>query len=393
MHKNVYILTLAGALGTCVAPMVVFIGGIVGSELAPVPVLATLPVAAMVVGTAGFVLPISRAMSHFGRKPVFIANALWAALNACLASYAVMQANFYLFVFAVGLLGGNLAGVQQFRFASMESVHESQRPNAASIILLGGLVAAFAGPELAYWGRNLLDEVFAGSFLFLALTSTLCACVLCLYQPVEASVAEAAGAKEGRALNEILSNGAVWLAIVSATVGYAVMSYIMTATPVSMHEINEHSLVDTKWVIQSHICAMYLPSLFAGKFIQKFGVKVVMFSGLMTYLACIVIASAGEQVMHFWWALVLLGIGWNFLFVAGTTLLPQTHEPNEGLKVQGFNDLVVFSVQAAAALASGWVLLSVGWQILLWLALPAMAVQLALTAYVRLHTSATVQPQ
>jgi MFS family permease len=179
-----------------------------------------------------------------------------------------------------------------------------------------------------------------------------------------------------RPLKVIMRSPVFWVAVLAAAIGYAVMSYIMTATPVSMHVMEGHSLGETKWVIQSHIFAMFLPSLFSGRLIDRFGASRLMIAGLFLYGICIVIALSGQQVLHYWGGLVLLGLGWNFLFVSGTVLLPQSYEPEERFKVQGFNDFFVFALQAVASLSSGAIIYKFGWDKLVLLALPFLLLQL-----------------
>ena len=164
----------------------------------------------------------------------------------------------------------------------------------------------------------------------------------------------------------------------AGAIGYAMMSFIMTATPVSMHVMQGHALADTKWVIQSHIMAMYLPSLVSGWLIAKFGVGRLMVVGCVVYLLCIVVASMGIALPNYWIGLILLGIGWNFLFVSGTALLPHSYRHEERFRVQGFNEFIVFGTQALASLSSGWVLSGLGWQNLLFLCVPIVLVQLLL---------------
>lgn len=371
LNRNVRVLMLAGALGMCVAPMIVFIGGIVGTTLAPTPDLATLPVAALVVGTALAVVPVSRAMQVLGRKNVFLINALFAALASGLSAWAIQLGSFWLFCLGVTLLGASLAVIQQFRFAAMESVAVDQAANAASVVLLGGLVAAFLGPELAHIGKDWFEVDFIGSFALLAIASLAGGLVLLAYRPNDPPK-ENRDSYGGRSLSEIAKQPVLWAAVMSAGIGYAVMSYVMTATPVSMHHMQGHSLLDTKWVIQSHICAMFLPSFFSGRLITRFGVKKMILAGVLVYVLCGLIALSGQALMHYWLGLVLLGIGWNFLFVAGTALLPESYLPEERFKVQGLNDFSVFGSQALASLSSGFVIFNVGWNMMILFASPML---------------------
>lgn len=179
-----------------------------------------------------------------------------------------------------------------------------------------------------------------------------------------------------RPLREIARQNIFWVAIFGAAIGYAVMSFIMTATPVSMHVMDGHSLGHTKWVIQSHIVAMYLPSLIAAWIVKKLGIARMMLVGLVAYVICIAIAYAGHHLGNYWISLILLGVGWNFLFIGGTTLLPQSYQPNERFKVQAFNEFIVFGTQAVAALSAGWIVYAVGWELMLLVTLPVIIFQM-----------------
>ncbi len=378
MKRNVLILTFSGALSMTVAPIVVFIGGLVGALLAATPKLSTLPVAALVVGTALGVVPVSGLMQRFGRKPVFIVSAILSAGVSLLASLSIYLSSFWGFTCCLAGLGAGLAVVQQYRFAAMESVAPQQAAKAASTVLLGGLVAAFLGPEIAAGGERIFAAQFAGSFFILAGVCVLSATVLTLYSEVKAAPLEVEKGGESvareRSFHEILRQPVLWVAVMSSSVGYAVMSFIMTATPVSMHHLLEFSLTDTKWVIQSHIMAMFIPSFFSGLLITRYGVAAVIWAGLGINAVCLMIALAGQAYIHFWASLVLLGVAWNFLFVAGTTLLPASYMGQERFKVQGLNDFMVFGLQAVASLSSGVIVYAFGWNGLVLLAFPVLII-------------------
>jgi MFS family permease len=362
MTQNVWILMLAQAFAMCAAPLVVFVGGLIGKQLASDDTLATLPIAAMVIGTALAVYPASVMASKIGRKRVFLGAMVLGILASLLAVYALQTESFVVFVMAAMLVGMVLACVQQFRFAAMESVSTDLMPIAASRLLLAGIIAAYLGPELVTIGQSLHEQTFTGAFYLLA-----------GYRNIEIKHEE--GEVGQRSFSELLSSPGILLAMGSASVGFAVMSFIMTATPISMVELNHYSLEETKWVIQSHIMAMFIPSLFSGWFVRKLGFTSMMWVGLGIYIICLSIAYWDQALVHYWGALVLLGLGWNLLFVAGTALLPQMYQANETHRVQGLNDLMVFSAQAIASLGSGVLLLLLGWQGIMWVALPMIAVQ------------------
>ena len=370
LPMNVWILTIAQALILSVSSMVVFVGGLVGAELAPVENLATLPVASIVVGTAVTIPPVTLLMNTIGRRRSFFIIGIYSVLVAFLAGYAIHISNFYLFVFSTFLFGATYSCVMQFRFASMESVSEELIPKAASMVLVGGIAAAFLGPETAVFGKDLLNVEFAGSFILLAGLFILAMLFLLGFKnPV--SRKEKSEIPQ-RPLKTIFRQRVFWVALLSATIGYAIMSFIMTATPVHMHVMEGHSLEHTKWVIQSHIIAMFLPSLITAWIIKKLGIPLMMIIGLVAYLACIVIAFLGQHLLNYWVSLVLLGVGWNFLFIGGTTLLPQSYRSSERFKVQAVNDFVIFGTQAVASLSAGWFIFALGWKTLLLINLPFM---------------------
>lgn len=373
MTQNVWILMLAQAFAMCAAPLVVFAGGLIGKNLASDSSFATLPVAAMVLGTAVAVYPAALMAGKIGRKLVFLGAMIIGLSAALIAVFSLQIGSFSGFVIASVLIGVVLACIQQFRFAAMESVSVDLMPVAASRLLLAGIIAAYLGPELVTIGQRLHEQTFTGAFYLLGGCFVM-AFILILFGYHNIEIKVEVGEGKPRSFSELLSNPGILLAMGSASVGFAVMSYIMTATPISMHELNHYSLEETKWVIQSHIMAMFIPSLFSGWLVKKLGFITMMWSGLATYMLCLLIAYWDQALVHYWAALVLLGLGWNLLFVSGTALLPQMHQANETHRVQGLNDLMVFSAQAIASLGSGVLLILLGWQGFVLISLPIMAI-------------------
>jgi hypothetical protein len=261
-------------------------------------------------------------------------------------------------VAALGI-GWSAAAGHQYRFAALELVPTELAPAATSALLLGGILGAFVGPELALAGRHLLSVEYAGSYLFLAAGYVAGTAIMAFYR--EPGHAIATRAHSGRPLRAILRNPVVVLAVASAAVSYAVMSFIMTATPISMHEHAGHSLVATKWVIQAHIAAMYLPSLLFAVLHARLGLRRILWLGVACFAATLGVATWDQGLMHYGAALVLLGVGWNLLFLGGTNLLPRGYEPGERFRVQAMNDFLTFTVQAGVSLGSGWVLVRFGW--------------------------------
>ena len=371
MPANVWLLTFIQALVMCVGTMMILAGSVLGAHLAPRPSLSTLPIALMVVGVACGVLPLTRLMQHFGRKPVFSCVALTSSVVCLFAVWSIKQQDFTAFCLTGFMLGLCSAGFQQIRFAAMESVSAELMPKAASTVLLGGLLAAFVGPELVVLGNRLVATEFVGGFYLMAAILVLASGLFTLTRNTHVSAARQKDS--GRSLALIAKQPVFILAVSASVVGYALMSFIMTATPVHMHVMEHHSLQHTKLVIQSHIFAMFFPSLFSGWLMTKIGVNRVILLGISAYLLTIATGLSGGHLMHYWLALVLLGIGWNFLFVGGTVLLAKSYAPTEKFKVQGLNEFLVFGFQALASLSAGIWLNVLGWRGLLLFSLSIVA--------------------
>ena len=386
LNRNIWLLALAQPFALALAPAIVLISGFIGNQLAPAPALATLPISIMVVGITLAAMPAAFLMQRFGRKRVFQGAMVLMLIAGGIASLGIARHNFVVFLFGILLVGGGLAVVQQFRFAAVEQLADpSLNGRAISVLMLGSVAAAFIGTELATLGQHWLSAEYAGSFLALLLATATALTLLLFLQPTAAPVAITDHTTPVNWLL-ILQRVDFNLAVAAATVGYAVMSFVMTATPLAMGELSGHSMQSTKWVIQSHIMAMYLPSLMTGELIRKWGAKRIILLGLMAYLGTSAFAFSGLEVFHYWWALVLLGIGWNFLFIGGTALLTTSYSPAEKFAVQAANDMIVFVFQAIASLSAGAILFLSGWTSIVTLSLiPTLALLLSmLVLYKRL---------
>lgn len=362
----------AQCFGGTAAPILVLLGGLVGARIAPSPELATLPIAIQILGIASAAIPASLLMARLGRKAGFLGATALAMMAALLAAYAVSIESFGLFVTATYLVGVYIAFQQQFRFAAAESVPPNLVPRSLSILMLAGIVAAMLGPEI---GRRFSDveglALYAGSFIGLAaLLSVSFIILLLLYQSTEIEQTEHDGSE--RPLGVILRQPTLILAVAAAAIAYSVMALIMTATPLSMHGFDGFPLDDTTRVIQSHILAMFLPSLFSGALVSRFGPVKIIVSGFLLMLACIAAGWGEPRFMHYWASLVLLGLGWNFLFLGGTTLLTQSYRASERFKVQAMNDFLVFGMQGIGSLSAGVLLNAGGWNGVMLFALPAI---------------------
>ena len=374
--SNVWVLNLSNALAASIMTLMILVGSLVGAELAPAAEWATLPIALTVIGTAASILPATGCMQLLGRKYAFLAFMALGIFACWLASAALEQQSFTLFCIAAVLLGSTNAALQQTRFAAMESVAPEHGPTAASLMMCGGILAAIIGPELAVAGAHLTSVDYQGSYWLAAATVILAAGVLTFYKPT-ATVAKQQ-ATTARSSLEIIRNPTFILALSSGAIAFVVMSFVMTGTPISMHHVYGHSLIDTKWVIQSHIAAMFLPSLIAPLLFKKLGIRGMMVAGLACYCATIAIGYFDVSVKGFWMQLVLLGIGWNFLFVSGTALLPRTYEDRDKFKGQAINDLTVFTFQALASVSAGWALGLINWQQMLLICLLPIAMMFVL---------------
>lgn len=367
--------------------MVIFVGGFLGLTLAPSPGMATLPIASLVVGSACAGMPAALIMQKIGRRNGFVYATLLALLGSILAFYSVRNGNFWGLCFSIFLLGMHLAFVQQFRFAALEWVKPEQAATTASVVLLGGLFAAWIGPELVMLGQHLMVTEFSGVFILLAISHCLLL-VLLNYIPF-VSIKEKNTEQVGRSIRQLLTSPGIITAITCASVAYGVMSLIMTATPVSMTEILNFPLVETKTVIQSHIMAMFLPSLITPILLRFFPVAWILLMGIFTMTIAISIALLNQGYWGYWFALVFLGLGWNFLFVGGTTLLSQNYSIHEGFNVQAVNEVIVFSTQAFTSLIAGWLVFNYGWNTTNLLAIPLL--MFALLMVMRLFLIKPVQ--
>ncbi|HBF63678.1 MAG TPA: MFS transporter [Gammaproteobacteria bacterium] len=386
-YRTLIVLLAAQCFGQTAAPILVLLGGLIGAQIAPSANLMTLPLAFMIIGTAATTAPASMLMARVGRKIGFLFGSGLAVFASLLAALGVYQQSFAVFCLAAFLIGSYLAFLQQYRFAVAESVAPDAVPKSLSILMLAGIVAALLGPEV---GRRFssVDGLpdFVGSFLGLAVMMAMSFFILLLFfRDTEIQADTSAG--DERPLGLVLRQPTVILAIASAVVGYTIMSLIMTATPVSMHELDQHSLDATTWVVQSHILAMYIPSFFSGFLISRFGVLRIIQCGFLLMLICVVVGWGRPELMHYFGSMVLLGVGWNFLFLGGTTLLTQSYRMSERFKVQATNDFMIFGLQAVGSLGAGMLLATLGWNGVLAFSLPWLLVLIPVLIYAKKHLS------
>ena len=373
MNKNVWLLFASNAFAFSVAPVTVFLSGIIGSSISPIKSLSTLPMSLSIVGTALFIIAASKIMSITGRKKGFILSSITSSLFALLAAYAVMKQNFILYSVSCFSLGFGMAFAHQYRFAAAESVDKKQAPKAISLLLFAGILSALLGPNLANLGKNLISEgLYVGSYLCLSLLTLSSIIFLVFYN--EKKVTEKKKISRGRSILELISQPRFLQALVSSSFAYAVMSFLMTATPISMHINDNMSLNSTSFVIQLHIISMFLPALVTGNLIKKFGHSKIMYCGVLFFIITIFLSYLDQTVTNYLFSLIFLGLGWNFLFISGTSLLVLNYREEERFRAQGFNDFIVFSIQATASLTAGVVLSYTSWKTMNMLCIPFLII-------------------
>lgn len=369
---NILLLATCQLISATGSIVVVTLGGIIGARLASNPALATLPVSIMVVTVASATIPATILMRAIGRRRGFMLASLSAAAGVLLAIFALAAQSFAWFVAAAALFGVNLAFTQQYRYAAAESVEQGLAPRAISLVLVGAIGGALIGPELIRLAQYTIPDVrFAGTLAVLAVLYTLQSMLFLFLRPLRGEHDDSPAAP-GRRLPDIVRQPLFIVAVLGGTTAYGVMTLIMTATPLSMHINDGYSVEQTAHVIRSHVLAMYLPSLFTGFLIERLGIGRLMAIGALTLLAACIIGLQGQSVMHYTFSLVLLGIGWNFLYVGGTSMLTLSYSMSERFKAQAVNEFSVFGTSATASLLAGTIMYAYGWSTLIVLPLPLL---------------------
>lgn len=360
MKKNVWLLSFCQALMNSGNILLVTTSSLVGYHLAEDKALATLPLGLQFLGTMLTTIPASMFMKHMGRRPGFMVGTLIGLAGASLAAWAIFAHTFFFFCVGAALFGVFNGFGTYYRFAAADVATDDYRPKAISFVMAGGVIAAVVGPNLANWSSGLLASTpFAGSYLALASLYVATFVLLLFLRIPRPSDHEAHDT--GRPLREIAAQGKFVVAVIGGAIGYGIMALVMTATPLAMQH-HAHSFHDTAFVIEWHVLGMFAPSFVTGHLIRRFGVLNVMFTGAVLNAACIAINLTGTDVPHFWAALLVLGIGWNFLFVGGTTLLTETYRIEEKAKSQALNDFIVFATVATSSLSAGALHHLFGWQ-------------------------------
>ncbi|MGK0149623.1 MFS transporter [Pseudomonas putida] len=371
MHRQVLLLACAQALFQTVSVAVMTVGGLAGSLIAQRPELGTVPIASMFMGTAAAMFPASAWMARRGRRAGFILGALLGVAGSLIAAFGVWSASLAVLALGTFLIGTYQSFAQFYRFAASEVANESFRPKAISLVLAGGIVAALLGPTLGRLGGPLLPVLYVGSFLLLGVVSALAAMILLALQ-MPNKQADHVDSSRGRSWGEVVRQPVYLVALFGAATGYGIMILAMTATPLAMLQ-HHHELSTAATVIQLHVLAMFLPSFFTGTLITRFGVLNVMLAGVLILTAHVLMTWTGTSFQSFASSLVLLGIGWNFLYIGGTTLLTSSYTPAEKSRAQATNDMAIFAVGLSCSFGAAALLQRLDWQLLNTLLLPWLA--------------------
>lgn len=349
--RNVVVLVAAQALLGSQMPMIFITGGLAGQSLASNACLATLPISLIVLGSMLAATPISAIMQKWGRRVGFFVGAGSGALGAIVGSYGL-----YLGSFPVFLCGSLLTGIYMsahgfYRFAAADIASDAFRPKAISYVMAGGLLSAIIGPQLVKVTSQAMVIPFLGTYMAV-IAINIVGSLLFLFIDIPKPVAPTAGAPRGRTRWELITTPRIAVAVICAMVSYAMMNLVMTSTPLAVVGCGytQNNAAD---VVSSHVLAMYIPSFFTGHLIARFGVERIMATGLIILAGAGAVALNGVEIENFFFALILLGVGWNFGFIGATTMLAGAHEPHERGRMQGLNDLLVFGGVTIASLASG----------------------------------------
>lgn len=372
--RNLVLLVLAQLISATGTIVFVTLGGIIGASLASNPAWATLPLSMIVLASALTTMPAALLMKRIGRRLGFALGSGSSLVAVLTAIWALQQNSFALFLLATLLFGINVAFTTHYRYTAAESVDAKYVPRAISLVLVGAIGGALVGPEIVTRGQNLLHSVpYAGSMLALAVLYVVQAMLLLMLGKTRAE-SVASPDLRGRAISDIVRQPVFMVAVLGGVAGYGLMTLVMTATPLSMNVNDGYSLAVTADVIRAHVLAMYVPSLVSGFLIERLGVVRMMFAGTIALLATAIVGLQGHTVLHYWWALVLLGVGWNFLYVGATTMLTYTYSTEERFRVQGLNEFLIFGSSATASLLAGTVMHYFGWFRLMLIPIPVLLI-------------------
>lgn len=372
MNRNLWLMAIAQGLFLTNNVLFVAVNGLVGLSLAPFSWMATLPIVGYVLGGAMSTGPVAASQARWGRKVSFQIGLAVAFFSALLATYAVIDKNFWLLVAATVIAGYYSANGQLYRFAAAELAKPEYRERAVSMVLAGGLIGGVLGPNLAQWTQHLGSAPFAAAYAALAVIALVAMGVISLvtFPPV---APRAPGASGGRPLSEIMRQPVFIVSTAAAALGYGVMNILMAASPIAM-QVCGHPFKDAALVLEWHIIGMFAPGFVTGHLIKRFGTTAILFAGVVLNLLCVAIALSGVEVMHFLISMFLVGVGWNFLFTAGTALSLKAYRPEEKDKAQGAINFCVFLVMMVSAFSSGALVTTQGWVLLNYISLIPVAI-------------------
>lgn len=374
VRLNVGLLVACQAMLFTVNSTLIAINGLSGVALAPYASLGTLPVTCWIIGAAIVTMPASLYMKRVGRRTGLMQGAAIGILGALICAAALWTKSFWLLCFGTLVYGASNAFGQYYRFAAADVSPVDFRATAVSLVLAGGLVGGVLGPTTSRFTVDLVGPRFVGAYLALIVFALITIALLSRIRIPDPTAAEQAAS--GRPLREIARQPKFIVAVMCGAIGYGVMNFLMVSTPIAMG-VCGHPYGDAAFVISSHVVAMFAPSFFTGGLIKRLGVVPVLFAGAALNVVAVGVALAGIAVANFWWALVLLGIGWNFLYIGGTTLLLETYRPEERARAQGTNEQAIFCMMAVSSFTSGLIVTNAGWEKVNLAALPLIGVVLA----------------
>lgn len=378
-HRNVLVLATCQTLFGAGRSMIVLTAPLIAYGLMQEKTLATLPHALVIVGTALLTLPASLLMRRIGRRYGFAVGALIGSGGGLICVLAMQRVDFWLFCLGTLLFGAAAGFGQHYRFAAADVASLDFRSKAISLVLAGGVAAGILGPELANAAKDWISSSeFLGVYIVLILLTLSTAGVVMLVDIPGLTEAEAK--IEPRPIGLIMRQPIFIVAVLATAVSQAVMNLMMTATPIAMHQAH-HGFTDTVWVIEWHSVGMFAPGFFTGSLVKRWGEIPLIISGLALIAISVGFAVAGTTVSMFWISMALLGLGWNFTFTAGSTLLIQAHTPGERAKTQGMVNFLIYGGAAIAALSSGGLLHFFGWEWLNLVGLPFLAIAMGVTIW------------
>ncbi|MBY6120007.1 MULTISPECIES: MFS transporter [Mameliella] len=349
--RNVTVLVLAQAILGAQMPMIFTIGGLAGQSLASNACFATLPISLIVLGSMLSATPVSALMQRYGRRAGFFVGAGAGALGGMVGAYGLYIASFPIFLLGSLITGTYMSAQGFYRFAAADTASDDFRPKAISYVMAGGLLSAVIGPQLVKATSDAFVVPFLGAYAAVVAINVIGA-MLFLFLDIPRPPRPSEDAPKGRSRWELLTTPRIAVAVICATVSYALMNLVMTSTPLAVVGCGFET-GDAANVVTAHVLAMFAPSFFTGHLIARFGVEKIMALGLVILAGAGVVGLSGVELEQFFVALVLLGLGWNFGFIGATTMLAGAHEPHERGRMQGLNDLIVFGGVTFASLASG----------------------------------------